>query len=265
MEYVTLNNGVKMPILGYGTYQTPARITQRCVEDALSVGYRSIDTAQCYGNEHEVGLACRQSGIARSELFITTKLWACRGYLDTLRSIDGSLKEIDMDYIDLLLIHEPTGDVYEIYRAMEAAYKQGKLKAIGISNFMDSRYSDLIRRCEIIPAINQVETHVFRQQKSLRELEKEAGTQHEAWSPMACGKNGIFQNPTLLSIARSHEKTSAQVALRFLSQQGIVVIPKSTHTDRMKENLASLDFDLTPDEMRRLESLEIGKSLFGWW
>ena len=170
-----------------------------------------------------------------------------------------------MDYIDLLLIHEPTGDVYEIYRAMEAAYKQGKLKAIGISNFMDSRYSDLIRRCEIIPAINQVETHIFRQQKSLRKLEKEAGTQHEAWSPMACGKNGIFQNPTLLSIARSHEKTSAQVALRFLSQQGIVVIPKSTHTDRMKENLASLDFDLTPDEMRRLESLEIGKSLFGWW
>ena len=265
MEYVTLNNGVKMPILGYGTYQTPARITQRCVEDALAVGYRSIDTAQCYGNEHEVGLACRASGIAREELFITTKLWACHGYQDTLRSIDNSLRQIDMGYIDLLLIHEPTGDVHEIYRAMETAYKDGKLRAIGISNFLDSRYSDLIRHCEIIPAINQVETHVFRQQKKLRKLEAQAGTQHEAWSPMACGENGIFKNPTIASIAQSHGATTAQVALRFLSQQGIVAIPKSTHIDRMKENLTSLDFDLTPEDMRRLESLEIGKSLFGWW
>ena len=265
MEYITLNNGVKMPILGYGTYQTPSRITERCVTDALRVGYRSIDTAQCYGNEHEVGLACRKSGIARDELFVTTKLWACRGYQDTLRSIDGSLKKLDLDYIDLLLIHEPTGDVYEIYRAMETAHKDGKLRAIGISNFLGDKYLDLVNHCRIIPAVNQVETHVFRQQKKLRDLEAQIGTKHESWSPMACGQNGIFTNHVLLKIADYHGKTVAQVALRFLSQQGIIVIPKSTHIDRMKENFASLDFDLEAEEMREIEQLEIGRSLFGWW
>ena len=165
MEYVTLNNGVQMPVIGYGTYQTPPSITERCVADALRIGYRSIDTAQCYGNEREVGLACRKSGIPRSELFITTKLWACHGYQDTLRSIEGSLKKLNLDYIDLLLIHEPTGDVHEIYRAMETAYKDGKLRAIGISNFLEERYLDLVNHCKVIPAVNQVETHVFRQQK----------------------------------------------------------------------------------------------------
>lgn len=168
MEHITLNNGVKMPILGYGTYQTPSRITEQCVKDALRVGYRSIDTAQCYGNEHEVGLACRKSGIPRSELFITTKLWACHSYNDTLRSIEGSLKKLNLDYIDLLLIHEPTGDVHEIYRAMETAYKDGKLRAIGISNFLEERYLDIVNHCKVVPAVNQVETHVFRQQKKLR-------------------------------------------------------------------------------------------------
>ena len=170
LEYITLNNGVEMPILGYGTYQTPSRITEQCVADALRIGYRSIDTAQCYGNEREVGLACRKSGIPRSELFITTKLWDCHGYQDTLRSIDSSLKKIGMDYIDLLLIHEPTGNVHEIYRAMENAYKDGKLRAIGISNFLEERYLDLVNHCKVIPAVNQVETHVFRQQKKLRQL-----------------------------------------------------------------------------------------------
>ena len=265
MEYITLNNGVEMPILGYGTYQTPSRITEQCVADALRVGYRSIDTAQCYGNEREVGLACRKSGIARSELFITTKLWACRGYQDTLYSIDGSLKKLDLDYIDLLLIHEPTGDVYEIYRAMETAYKDGKLRAIGISNFLEDRYLNLVNHCKIVPAVNQVETHVFRQQRKLRDLEVQIGTKHESWSPMACGQNGIFTNRVLLKIADNHGKTAAQVALRFLSQQGIIVIPKSTHVDRMKENFESLNFDLEADEMREIEQLEIGKSLFGWW
>ena len=265
MEYITLNNGVKMPILGYGTYQTPPRIAEQCVADALSIGYRSIDTAQCYGNEHEVGLACQKSGIARSELFITTKLWACYGYQDTLRSIDSSLKKIGMDYIDLLLIHEPTGNVHEIYRAMETAYKDGKLRAIGISNFLDERYLDLVNHCKVIPAVNQVETHVFRQQKKLRQLECQIGTKHESWSPLACGQNDIFKNCTLLDIAENHGKTAAQIALRFLLQQGIAVIPKSTHIERMKENFESLDFDLEPDEMRKIEQLEIGKSLFGWW
>ena len=265
MDYITLNNGVKMPLLGYGTYQTPSRITEQCVSDALKIGYRSIDTAQCYGNEREVGHACRKSGILRAELFITTKLWACRGYQDTLRSIDGSLKELNLDYIDLLLIHEPTGDVHEIYRAMESAYKDGKLRAIGVSNFLDSRYLDLINHCKIVPAVNQVETHVFRQQKKLRELELQIGTKHESWSPLACGQNGIFRNPTLLEIAANHGKTIAQIALRFLTQQSIIVIPKSTHIERMKENFESLNFDLTAEEMQEIERLEIGKSLFGWW
>lgn len=265
MEYITLNNGVEMPILGYGTYQTPSRITEQCVADALRIGYRSIDTAQCYGNEHEVGLACRKSGIPRSELFITTKLWACHGYNDTLRSIEGSLKKLDLDYIDLLLIHEPTGNVHEIYRAMETAYKDGKLRAIGISNFLEERYLDLVNHCKVIPAINQVETHVFRQQKKLRQLECQIGTKPESWSPLACGQNGIWRNPTLLEIAKNHGKSVAQVALRFLLQQGIIVIPKSTHAERMKENFSVFDFDLETDEMREIEQLEIGKSLFAWW
>ena len=265
MEYITLNNGVQMPILGYGTYQTSPRITERCVSDALKIGYRSIDTAQCYGNEREVGLACRKSGIARLELFITTKLWACRGYRDTLDSIESSLHELNLDYIDLLLIHEPTGDVHEIYRAMETAYKDGKLRAIGISNFLESRYLDLINHCKIVPAVNQVETHVFRQQKKLRELEVQIGTRHESWSPLACGQNNIFRNSILTQIAENHGKSVAQVALRFLTQNGIIVIPKSTHIERMEENFASLEFDLSADEMREIEGLEIGKSLFGWW
>ena len=254
-----------MPILGYGTYQMPARITEQCVADALRVGYRSIDTAQCYGNEREVGLACKNSGIPRSELFITTKLWACHGYQETLRSIDRSLKTIGMDYIDLLLIHEPTGNVHEIYRAMETAYKDGKLRAIGVSNFLDDRYLDLVNHCKVVPAVNQVETHVFRQQKKLRQLECQIGTKHESWSPLACGKNGIFKNRTLLEIAENRKKNVAQIALRFLLQQGIIVIPKSTHIERMKENLAALEFDMDADEIRKIEQLEIGKSLFGWW
>lgn len=265
MEYITLNNGVKMPILGYGTYQTPSRITEQCVTDALRVGYRSIDTAQCYGNEQEVGLACRKSGIAREQLFITTKLWACHGYQDTLRSIEGSLKKLNLDYIDLLLIHEPTGNVHEIYRAMETAYQDGKLRAIGISNFMEERYLDLVNHCKVIPAVNQVETHVFRQQKKLMQLEAQIGTKHESWSPLACGQNRIFTNPVLLAIAKNHGKTVAQVALRFLLQQGIIVIPKSTHIERMQENFEVLDFDLEAGEMQQIQQLEVGRSLFGWW
>lgn len=265
METVTLNNGVTMPLIGYGTYQTPPSITEHCVMQALEAGYRSIDTAQCYGNEHEVGLACRKSGIPREELFITTKLWACQGYRDTLRSIDSSLRRLNMDYIDLLLIHEPTGDVHEIYRAMETFYRDGKIRAIGISNFMQERYLDLVNHSKVIPAVNQVETHVFRQQRKLRDLEGQIGTKHESWSPLACGENGIWQNPVLKEIAGNQNRSVSQIALRFLIQQGIIVIPKSTNPEHMKENLEILDFELEPEEMEAIEKLEVGKSLFGWW
>ena len=265
MKYVTLNNGVEMPMVGYGTYQTPARITEKCVAEALRAGYRSIDTAQCYGNEREVGMACRKSGIPREELFITTKLWGCYGYQDTLRSIESSLKKINMDYIDLLLIHEPTGDVHEIYRAMESCYKDGKIRAIGISNFLEERYLDLVNHCKVIPAINQVETHVFRQQKKLRELECQIGTKPESWSPLACGQNNIWNNPVLVRIAKSHGRSVSQIALRFLVQQGIIVIPKTTNPEHMKENISVLDFDLDAEEMQAIKELEVGRSLFGWW
>lgn len=265
MEYVTLNNGVIMPLLGYGTYQTPARITERCVADALEVGYRSIDTAQCYGNEREVGLACKTSGIPREEIFITTKLWGCRGYKDTLKSIEFSISTINMEYIDLLLIHEPTGNVHDIYRAMETAYKEGKLRAIGVSNFLEERYIDLLNHCSVIPAVNQVETHVFRQQGKLRRLECQIGTKHESWSPLACGQNGIFTNSILQSIAKKHGKCIAQIVLRFLTQQDIVVIPKSVHRVHMKENFNSLNFYLDAEDMRQIEALEQGQSLFNWW
>lgn len=265
MKTVQLNNGVEMPLLGYGTYQEAARITEGCVAEALRAGYRSIDTAQCYGNEREVGTACRKSGIPREQLFITTKLWACRSYADTLRSIDSSLSALGLGYIDLLLIHEPGGDEAEIYRAMETALRAGKLRAIGVSNFLEDRYRALLQHCEIPPAVNQMETHVFRQQRALRALEAQHGTAHESWSPLACGKNGIFHHPVLSDISRAHTCTPAQVALRFLTQQGIIAIPKTTHPDRMRENLASLSLTLSAEEMQRLEALDTDRSLFCWW
>lgn len=265
METVQLNNGIEMPILGFGTYQMPSRITKECVLSALREGYRLVDTAQCYGNEYEVGQAIRESGIPREELFITTKLWGTRGYEDTLRSIDHSLNELGLDYIDLLLMHEPTGDIHEIYRAMEKAYKDGKVGAIGVSNFLEDDFSKLLKKAEIVPAVNQLETHVYRQQEKMQELEEQVGTRHQSWSPLACGRNGIFKDPVLVEIAQRHSRTPAQVALRFLTQQGIIVIPKTTHKERMIENLHSLDFDLTQEEIERIKTLEVGKSLFNWW
>ena len=265
MEYIELNNGVKMPQIGYGTYQTPAARTEKAVSDALSAGYRSIDTAQCYGNEREVGNACRKSGIPRGDLFITTKLWGCHGYEDTLRSIEHSLLRLDLDYMDLLLIHEPAGDVHEIYRAMEKAYFDGNARAIGVSNFLEDRYLDIVGHSSVIPAVNQVETHVFRQQEKLRKLEWQIGTKHESWSPLACGEHGIFSNGTLNEIALSHGRSVPQIALRFLVQQGIIVIPKSLSKDHMRENLEISDFALTSDEMKEIKALDEGRSLFGWW
>ena len=262
---VRLNNGVGMPRIGYGVYQIPSSITERCVREALSVGYRSVDTAQCYGNERATGKAIKASGIPRDEVFVTTKLWGGRGYKDTVSSIDSSLKALDMEYIDLLLIHEPTGDFHEIYRAMEDAYRAGKLRAIGVANFLEKNYKSLLETASIIPAVNQIETHVFRQQKGMKQLLKENGTVHESWSPLACGQNGFFRNPVLKEIGTKYGKSNAQVGLRFLYQQGIVIIPKSTHIERMKENRDILDFELTQEEMDQLNALDTGRSMFGWW
>lgn len=262
---VILNNGVEMPRIGYGVYQIPSSITERCVSDALSVGYRSIDTAQCYGNEKETGQAIRKSGIPRDKIFVTTKLWGGREYRDTVSSIDSSLRSLGTEYIDLLLIHEPTGDFCEIYRAMEDAYREGKLRAIGVANFLERNFRTLLNSAEIVPAVDQIETHVFRQQKGMRSLLKEHGTVHESWSPLACGQNGFFRNNVLQEIGEKYRKSNAQVGLRFLYQQGIVVIPKSTHVERMKENLDILDFVLTEEEMQLLESLDLDRSMFGWW
>lgn len=263
MEYVTLSNGVKMPQLGYGVYQTPAEDTKRCVLDALSVGYRSIDSAQAYGNEEGVGEAIVELGIPREELFITTKVWLSNaGYEKAKASIEESLRKLKTDYIDLLLIHQPFHDYYGTYRAMEEAYKEGKVRAIGVSNFYPDRFIDIANSVEIKPMVNQVETHVFQQQKVAKEIMKKYNTQIESWGPFAEGKNDYFNNPVLKEIGNQYGKTVAQVALRFLLQSGVVVIPKSTHKERMEENFNVFDFTLSEDDMKKIEQLDGGKSLF---
>ena len=263
MEYVKLNNGVKMPVLGYGVYQTPPEETEKCVLDAIRVGYRSIDTAQAYGNEEGVGNALAKCGLPREEFFITTKVWITNaGYEKAKASIEESLKKLQVSYIDLLLIHQPFGDYYGTYRAMEEAYKEGKVRAIGVSNFYPDRYLDIHHFAEIKPAVNQVETHVFQQQKTAREYLKKHGAQIESWGPFAEGKNDYFQNPVLKEIGAKYNKSAAQTALRFLLQSDVVVIPKSTHKERMEENFNVFDFSLTEEEMSRIEALDGGESLF---
>ncbi|MCM1483289.1 MAG: aldo/keto reductase [Muribaculaceae bacterium] len=264
-KYIELNNGVKMPMVGFGVYQIPAALTERCVLDALSAGYRHIDTAQCYGNERAVGMAVKKSELDREDIFLTTKIWGSSGYRDTEQSISESLRLLQTDYIDLFLIHEPSGDFVEIYRAMEDAYKGGKLHAIGVANFLEDNYLRLIANCEIIPAVDQLETHVFRQQRDMQSLLREHGTLLTSWSPLACGQNNIFRNPVLMKIAEAHGKTVAQVALRWLVQRGIPVIPKSTHRERIRENFEILDFTLTDAEMSEIVTLDRGRSLFNWW
>lgn len=263
MEYITLNNGVKMPKLGYGVYQIDPAEAERCVLDAISVGYRSIDTAQAYGNEEGVGNAIVKCGIPRDELFITTKVWISNaGYEKAKTSIEESLRKLQTDYIDLLLIHQPFGDYYGTYRAMEEAYKAGKVKAIGVSNFYPDRFIDIHHFAEIKPAVNQVETHVFQQQKTAKEYLKKCGAQIESWGPFAEGKNDYFNNPVLKEIGEKHGKSAAQIALRFLLQSDVVVIPKSTHKERMEENFNVFDFTLTAEEMSAIEALDGGESLF---
>ena len=263
MEYVTLNNGVKMPKLGYGVYQPPPEETERCVLDAIKVGYRSIDTAQAYGNEEGVGNAIAKSGLPREEFFITTKIWISNaGYEKAKASIETSLKKLKTDYIDLLLIHQPFGDYYGTYRAMEGAYKAGKVRAFGVSNFYPDRFIDIHHLAEIKPAVNQVETHVFCQQKKANEYMKKYGTQITSWGPFAEGRNNYFSNPVLKKIGEKHGKTVAQVALRFLLQSDVVIIPKSTHLNRMEENFNLFDFELSDAEMAEIEALDTGASLF---
>lgn len=263
MEYVTLNNGVKMPMLGYGVYQTPPEDTERCVLDAIQIGYRSIDTAQAYGNEEGVGNAIEKCGLPREELFITTKVWISNaGYEKAKASIKESLRKLKTDYIDLLLIHQPFGDYYGTYRAMEEAYKEGKVRAIGVSNFYPDRYLDIQHFAEIKPAVNQVETHLFQQQKVAKEYMTKYNTQIMSWGPFAEGKNDYFNTPVLKELGQKYHKSAAQVALRFLLQSGVVLIPKSVHKDRMEENFNIFDFSLTEDEMKTLEALDTGASLF---
>lgn len=263
MEFVTLSNGVKMPMLGYGVFQVSNEETERCVLDAIDVGYRLIDTAQGYGNEEGVGKAIVNCGLPRDDLFITTKVWISRaGYKNAKKSIDDSLVKLKSDYIDLLLIHQPFSDYYGTYSAMEEAYKAGKLRAIGVSNFYPDRYIDLVNFVEIPPHVNQIETHVFNQQKKAHEYLKKYGAVHEAWGPFAEGKNGFFANPVLNDIAAKYSKTAAQVALRFLIQSDVVAIPKSSRKERMAENFNVFDFVLDAVDMEKLNTLDTGESLF---
>ena len=263
METVKLNNGVEMPILGYGVYQITPEECERCVIDAISVGYRSIDTAQAYHNEEGVGRAIHTCGVLRSELFITTKVWISNaGYEKAKVSINESLEKLQTDYVDLLLIHQPFNDYYGTYRAMEEVYKTGKARAIGVSNFYPDRFIDLAEFCEITPAVNQVETHVFNQQVKAQEIMKKYGTQIMSWAPFAEGRNGFFTNETLNVIGKKYDKSVAQVALRFLIQRGVVVIPKSTHKERMIQNIDVFDFALSAKDMEEISKLDKKESLF---
>ena len=263
MEYATLRNGVKMPMLGYGVFQIPAEDTKRCVLEAISVGYRSIDTAQGYFNEEGVGAAIADCGVPRDRLFLTTKIWISNGgYEKAKASIDASLKKLRTDYVDLVLIHQPFNDYYGTYRAMEEAYKAGKIRAIGVSNFMPDRFIDIANFTEIPPMVNQLEVHVFHQQRAFRPILKKYSAQLMAWSPLAQGKNRLFTNPVLSEIGEKYGKTAAQVDLRFLIQSGVAVIPKSTHRERIEENFALFDFQLTGEEMRQIEALDLGHSQF---
>ena len=263
METKILNNGVEMPVLGFGVYQVDEAICERCVSEALAAGYRSIDTAAAYMNERAVGRAVRRSGIPRGELFITTKLWVQdAGYESAKRAFAASLERLQLDYLDLYLIHQPFGDVYGAWRAMEELYREGKVRAIGVSNFQPDRLVDLILHNEVVPAVNQVETHPFCQQAEEAGIMARYGVQAEAWAPFAEGRNNLFGNEVLTDLAAKHRKSVAQVVLRWLIQRGIVVIPKSVHKERMAENIDVFDFTLPPEDMARIAALDRKQSCF---
>lgn len=263
MEYVTLSNGVKMPILGYGVYQVTPDECERCVLDALEVGYRSIDTAQSYFNEEQVGSAVQKSGVPRKELFLTTKVWIEHyGYEPAKASVLRSMEKLQTDYLDLVLLHQPFSDTYGAWRALEELYEAGKIRAIGISNFYADRMVDFASFNRIKPMVNQVETHIFDQQKTAKEWMDKYGIQIEAWAPFGEGRGSIFENPVIADIAAKHRKTPAQVMLRWHIQRGVVVIPKSTHKERMEENFQVFDFALTDEDMLAIAALDKGESAF---
>ncbi|MFE5835233.1 aldo/keto reductase [Arthrobacter sp. NPDC056493] len=267
MKSVTLNNGVEMPILGFGVFQIPEEETQAAVEAALAAGYRHLDTAASYGNEEAVGAAIKASGIAREELFITTKLWIQHAptgsvYEDSKLSFQNSLNRLGLDYLDLYLIHQPLGDYYSEWRAMQDLNKEGLARAIGVSNFHPDRLVDLIEHNEIVPAVNQIETHPFHQRAADQELMRERGVQIESWGPFAEGKNNLFTDPVLSAIGAAHGKSVAQVVLRWLIQRGVLVIPKSVRPERMAQNLDVFGFDLTDEQMTQISALDTGASLF---
>mgnify|MGYP001675488830 FL=1 len=266
MQYLTLNDGNKMPILGFGVFQVDPKETQRCVEDAISVGYRSIDTAKAYFNEESVGAAIKTAlagGLKREELFITTKLWINdSGEEQALKAFDASMKKLGLDYLDLYLIHQPYGDIYGSWRAMKRLKEQGRIRSIGVSNFYADRIVDLCENSGVIPAVNQLECHPFYQREALKRVLDGYGITFESWASFAEGKNDIFKNAVLSGIGEKYGKSSAQVILRWLIQRGIVVIPKSVKIERMKQNFDVFDFALAPDDMATIAALDIGKTLF---
>jgi 2,5-diketo-D-gluconate reductase A len=264
MQKVILNNGVEMPIIGLGVYQIPDALEcEQSVYDALMAGYRLIDTAAAYQNEAAVGKAIKRSGVPREELFITTKLWVQdTGYENTKKAFEKALQKLQLDYLDLYLIHQPFGDIYGSWRAMEELYREGKIKAIGVSNFYSDRLVDLIIHNEVVPAVNQVETHPFCQQIESAKLMKEYNVQIESWAPFAEGRNNLFQNEVLVSIAEKYNKSVAQVVLRWLTQRDVVVIPKSIHKERIIENFNIFDFELSQEDMEKIATLDTKKSLF---
>ncbi|AUD03500.1 aldo/keto reductase [Spirosoma pollinicola] len=264
MQQIVLNNGVAMPILGFGVFQVPdLNECERSILDAIATGYRLIDTAASYGNEEAVGQAIKKSGVARDELFITTKLWIqSNGYEGTKKAFDASLKKLQLDYLDLYLIHQPMGDVYGEWRAMQELYQEGRIRAIGVSNFQPDRLIDLIVHNEIVPVVNQVETHPFHQQFETQKFLIDNQVQIESWGPFAEGKNDLFHNQQLGSIAAKHNKSIAQIVLRWLTQRGVVAIPKSVRKERMEENFNSLDFELSTDDMEAIKTLDTNASLF---
>ncbi|MEU9314084.1 aldo/keto reductase [Streptomyces sp. NPDC048256] len=263
MQTVTLNNGVTMPILGFGVFQIAPDQTEQAVTDALAAGYRLLDTAAAYGNEEAVGRAIKNSGVPREELFVTTKLWVQdTGEENTARAFETSLRNLGLDYLDLYLIHQPYGDVHGSWRAMEKLNREGRAKAVGVSNFHPDRLVDLIEHNEVTPAVNQIETHPFFQRIDDQELMRERGVQIESWGGFAEGKNNLFSHPVLGGIAEQHDRSVAQVVLRWLVQREIVAIPKSVRADRMKENIDIFDFALTDDQMASIATLDTGGSLF---
>ena len=261
MKEVRLNNGVMMPAIGFGVYQIPESDTEHCVSDALEVGYRMIDTASAYFNEKQVGDALRHSGLRREDVFVTTKLWVQDyEYDDALRAFDKSMGLLGLDYLDLYLLHKPYGNYYAAWRAVERLYKEGRIRAIGVTSFSNERLQDLFLHNKVKPMVNQIETNPFFQQREANTFLRQEGIQHEAWAPFAEGQRDIFSNPTLISIADRHGKSSGQVMLRWLNQRGVVVIPKSVRKERMAENFNIFDFTLTDEEMNRIAVLDTKKS-----